>query len=128
MPNIIPPKDETYDSADTVGDVVRIGLLKENKPQRWLAEQLGVSQQTVSSWVSNRFLPSKEQLSQISMALNVPLDELQKFHKSTRSEPKLQVTPEGHLWRVAMNSVVDFDCMTEMMRAYKDYQERLKKE
>lgn len=43
---------------------------------RWLAEQLGKSEMTISRWSTNKAQPSLDQLIEIAKLLNVKLDDL----------------------------------------------------
>ncbi len=48
---------------------IRIVLAEQNKTNRWLAEQIGKSEITISRWVQNKTQPSLEQLLQIAKIL-----------------------------------------------------------
>jgi len=43
---------------------------------RWLAQQIGMSENTVSRWYSNRFQPFLQQLGKVANALDVDIREL----------------------------------------------------
>lgn len=52
-------------------------LRKEKKlSQEQLAEQIGVSRQTISNWELNETSPNPEQLKLLSKSLNISIDEL----------------------------------------------------
>ena len=55
---------------------LRVVLAEHNKTNRWLAEQLGKSEITISRWVQNRKQPSLEQLAEIAKVLSVSPKEL----------------------------------------------------
>ena len=50
---------------------IRIALAERNKTNRWLAEQMGKSEITISRWVQNKTQPSLEQLLQVAQILSV---------------------------------------------------------
>lgn len=50
---------------------IRVALAEQNKTNRWLAEQMGKSEITISRWVQNKAQPSLEQLLQIARILSV---------------------------------------------------------
>ena len=55
---------------------IRVVIAEKNKTNRWLAEAIGKSQNTVSRWCSNRMQPSAETMVEIAKALNVEVGEL----------------------------------------------------
>ena len=50
---------------------IRVALAEQNKTNRWLAEQMGKSEITISRWVQNKSLPSLEQLLQVAKLLSI---------------------------------------------------------
>lgn len=50
---------------------IRVALAEQNKTNRWLAEQMGKSEITISRWVQNKAQPSLEQLLQVARILSV---------------------------------------------------------
>ena len=50
---------------------IRVALAERNKTNRWLAEQMGISEITISRWVQNKTQPSLEQLLQVAQILSV---------------------------------------------------------
>lgn len=46
-------------------------MAEQNKTNRWLAEQMGKSEITISRWAQNKSQPSLEQLLQIASVLSV---------------------------------------------------------
>ena len=50
---------------------IRIALAERNKTNRWLAEQMGKSEITISRWVQNKTQPSLEQLLQVAQILSI---------------------------------------------------------
>lgn len=64
----------TTDTTDT--EIERINRLKvvlaeQNRKGKWLAEQLGKNEATISRWCSNTAQPSLEMLVKIASILNV---------------------------------------------------------
>ena len=45
---------------------IKVALAEQNKTNRWLAEQMGKSEITISRWVQNKTQPSLEQLLQVA--------------------------------------------------------------
>ena len=52
---------------------IRVILADRNITNRALADKMGVSEMTVSRWVTNRFQPSMSQFVEISKILNVDI-------------------------------------------------------
>lgn len=50
---------------------LKVVLAEKSKTSKWLAQQLGKSEVTVSRWCTNEVQPSLETLSQISKLLNI---------------------------------------------------------
>ena len=46
-------------------------MAEQNKTNRWLAEQMGKSEITISRWVQNKAQPSLEQLLKVAKFLSV---------------------------------------------------------
>lgn len=55
---------------------IRVVLADRNITNRALADKMGVSEMTVSRWVTNRFQPSMSQFVEISKLMNVDIKEL----------------------------------------------------
>lgn len=55
---------------------IRVVLAEKQIKNRWLAEQLGKSEMTVSRWSTNKSQPSMEQFIQIAKTLDVSVDDL----------------------------------------------------
>lgn len=50
---------------------LKVVLAEQQKTSRWLAVELGKSENTISRWCSNRVQPSIAQLKEIAMCLDV---------------------------------------------------------
>ena len=50
---------------------IKVVLAEQNKTNRWLAEQMGKSEITISWWVQNKSHPSLEQLLQVAKLLSI---------------------------------------------------------
>lgn len=48
--------------------------------QLWLAQQIGVSEVTVSNWVSNKSVPKSKHLIKLSEVLNIPVVNINKMN------------------------------------------------
>lgn len=55
---------------------LKIVLAEQNRKGKWLAEQLGKNEATISRWCSNSAQPSLEMLVKIATVLNVNTKEL----------------------------------------------------
>ena len=55
---------------------LRVIIAEKNLTNKWLSEQLGVGQATISKWVQNNALSNLEMLIKISKLLNVDINEL----------------------------------------------------
>ena len=55
---------------------LKVTLVERNKTSKWLAEQMGTSETTISRWASNKSQPSVEQLFAIAEILNMDVREL----------------------------------------------------
>ena len=58
---------------------LKLVLVKNKKTTKWLAEQLGVNQTTVSKWCTNTTQPDLATLKRISELLNVNVSEIINF-------------------------------------------------
>lgn len=58
---------------------LKLVLVKNKKTNKWLAEQLGVNQATVSKWCTNTTQPDLTTLKRISELLNVNVSEIINF-------------------------------------------------
>lgn len=71
-----------YIMVDTVSlNRIKAVLADKQKTSKWLAEQLGKSETTVSRWASNKIQPSLEQLFEIANVLDIDVKELIKASK-----------------------------------------------
>ena len=57
---------------------IKVTLVEKQKTKRWLAEQMGKSENTISRWCSNKSQPSIAQLQEIANLLDVDVRELLK--------------------------------------------------
>lgn len=55
---------------------IKVVLAEQQRTNRWLAEQLGKGEATVSKWCTNRTQPSLETLVEIAKALHVDTKDL----------------------------------------------------
>lgn len=55
---------------------LKVVLVEQNRTGKWLAEQLGKNEATISRWCSNSAQPSLEMLIKIAAILNVDPREL----------------------------------------------------
>ncbi len=55
---------------------LKVILAEKSKTNKWLAEQLGKSDVTISRWVTNEIQPSMETFLEIAKVLDVDVKEL----------------------------------------------------
>ena len=55
---------------------LKLVLVEQKKTSKWLSEELGVSQSTVSKWCTNSSQPDIETLARISKLLGVGVEDL----------------------------------------------------
>ena len=55
---------------------IKVALAEKEKTNKWLAEQIGKDQATISKWVTNTTQPNLEMLLQIAKVLEVNVNEL----------------------------------------------------
>ena len=55
---------------------IKIALVENGKTGKWLAEQVGKNEATVSRWCSNKMQPSLDMLVRIAEVLNVETKDL----------------------------------------------------
>ncbi len=55
---------------------LRVIIAEKNLTNKWLSEQLGVGQATISKWVQNNAQPNLEMLIKLSKILDVDINEL----------------------------------------------------
>lgn len=60
---------------------IKVTLVEKQKTNRWLAEQMGKSENTISRWCSNKSQPSIAQLQEIANLLDVDIRVLLKSQK-----------------------------------------------
>lgn len=64
------PTNSTNIDTDRINRI-KVVLVEQNRTGKWLAEQLGKNEATVSRWCSNSSQPSLEMLVKIASILNV---------------------------------------------------------
>ena len=55
---------------------IKVVLAEKGKSNKWLAEELGKGQATISKWCTNTAQPSLENLIEIAKCLDVEVNEL----------------------------------------------------
>ena len=60
---------------------IKVILVERQKTNRWLAERMGKSENTISRWCSNKTQPSIVQLQEIANILDIDVRELLKSQK-----------------------------------------------
>lgn len=67
----------------TIINRIKVVLVEKQRTSKWLAEQLGKSENTVSKWCFNKTQPSLDTLLEIAMVLDIDIRELLVSTKST---------------------------------------------
>lgn len=60
---------------------LKVVLAEKKRTNKWLAEQLGKNQTTISKWCTNVYQPDLANLMQIAKLLDVELTELVRFEE-----------------------------------------------
>ena len=60
---------------------IKAVLAEQNRTSKWLAEQLGRDQATISKWCTNTSQPDLESLMKIAKLLEVELTDLVRFNE-----------------------------------------------
>jgi transcriptional regulator with XRE-family HTH domain len=55
---------------------IKVALVENGKTGKWLAEQVGKNEATVSRWCSNKMQPSLDTLARISELLDIDVKDL----------------------------------------------------
>lgn len=55
---------------------IKVVLVEQGKTNKWLAQQLGKNETTVSRWCTNEVQPSVETMAQIAELLKIDIKEL----------------------------------------------------
>lgn len=63
---------------------IKVILAEKNLQNKWLAEQLGRDQATVSKWATNSAQPSLDMLIRIAQVLEVDIKELIRFEATSQ--------------------------------------------
>lgn len=60
----------------TIINRIKVVLVEKQRTSKWLAEQLGKSENTISKWCSNKVQPSLDSLVEIAKILDVDVKDL----------------------------------------------------
>ena len=74
--NFVPQNTHYYIMDSKHLNRIKVALAEKEKTNKWLAEQLGKDQATISKWVTNTTQPNLEMLLQIAKVLEVNVNEL----------------------------------------------------
>ena len=66
---------------------LRVVIAEKNLSNKWLSEQLGVGQATISKWVTNSSQPNLEMLIKLSKILDIDMKELVRFDQVEIDKP-----------------------------------------
>ena len=70
---------------------IKVVLAEKNLQNKWLAEQIGRDQATVSKWVTNSAQPNLETLIKIAQVLKVDLNELVRFEEVSSESKTIDI-------------------------------------
>ena len=73
---------------------LRVIIAEKNLSNKWLSEQLGIGQATVSKWVTNSAQPNVEMLIKLSKVLQVDVNDILRFDQVTLNEPKSDINAQ----------------------------------
>lgn len=65
---------------------LKVALAEKRRTNKWLAEQIGKSENTISRWCSNKSQPTLSQLKEIAFYLDMDIRELLYPTKEIRYE------------------------------------------
>lgn len=68
---------------------LKVVLAEKKRTNKWLAEQLGKDQATVSKWCTNNAQPTLEMLLKIANALDIDVKELLHSNTPSRNDKEL---------------------------------------
>ena len=68
--------DDTKEKDVKYFNRIKVALAEQRRTNKWLAEELGKDQATVSKWCTNSCQPGIEQLFKIAEVLNVDVKDL----------------------------------------------------
>ena len=71
---------------------LRVVIAEKNLSNKWLSEQLGVGQATISKWVTNSSQPNLEMLIKLSKILDIDLKDLVRFDQVEIDKPRTDIT------------------------------------
>lgn len=74
------------DKGNKILNRIKVVLAEKNLQNKWLAEQIGRDQATVSKWVTNSAQPNLETLIKIAQVLRVEIGELVRTNDSVVEE------------------------------------------
>lgn len=69
---------------------LKVVLAEKGRTNKWLTEQLGKTDMTVSRWVQNKSQPSLEQLVNIAQVLDIEVKDLINEKKEIKIKPLTQ--------------------------------------
>ena len=58
---------------------IKLVLVEKKRTSKWLSEQLGIGQATISKWVTNTSQPNLEMLVKLSKVLDVEMKDLVRY-------------------------------------------------
>lgn len=71
---------------------IKVVLVEKKKTNKWLADQIGKDQATVSKWCTNTTQPTLETLVEIAKILEVDIRELHPYRQSENYDDYLVIT------------------------------------
>lgn len=65
---------------------LKVVLAEKGMSNKWLSEQLGITQTTVSKWVTNTSQPNLDMLIKIAQVLDVDIKDLIRFEAASQAK------------------------------------------
>ena len=65
---------------------LKVVLAEKSLSNKWLSEQLGITQTTVSKWVTNTSQPNLDMLIKIAQVLDVDIKDLIRFEAASQAK------------------------------------------
>lgn len=96
----------------TMGEKIAYARIEQNVTQEWLAEQIGVSRQTISKWESDRSYPEIPKLFVLSQILEVSCDYLLNEDCQISQQPRIAGDSNG--------VSIDWTKMYPILESYKE--------
>lgn len=79
---------------ETIGSRIRSALTRLDKSPKWLADEVGVSYETVRKWLAGEIAPKRGRVADVSRALGMSEENLMFGSDRSQSGPPQDVVPQ----------------------------------